>query len=89
MATGRSVGIGEEMVDAVKRKAAALVREAEKRCGEEGGDARRRAGSTSSSWTAPASQRRRVRVQVPGSSPPLLHSTDVSGGGIGEESPSG
>jgi hypothetical protein len=40
VATGRSAGVGEEMVDAVKRKAAALVGEAVEQRSEEGGDAR-------------------------------------------------
>jgi hypothetical protein len=39
VAMGQSAAIGEEMVDAVKRKAAALVGEAMERRGEEGGDA--------------------------------------------------
>jgi hypothetical protein len=88
VATGRSASVGEEMVDTVKRKAAALLGEAEEWHSEEGGDARRRVGPASSSRTAPASRRRRVRVLVPGSSPPL-HSTDASDGEIGEESSSG
>jgi hypothetical protein len=89
VATGRFACVGEEMVDAVKRKATALVGKAEKRRSEEMVGARRRASPASSSRTAPASRRRRVCILVPGSSPPLPHSTDVSCGRIGEESPSG
>jgi hypothetical protein len=40
VATGRRAGVGEEMVDAVKRKVAALVGKAESWRGEEEGDAR-------------------------------------------------
>jgi hypothetical protein len=40
VATGRCAGVGEEMVDAVKRKVTSLVGEAEKRHSEEEGDAR-------------------------------------------------
>jgi hypothetical protein len=41
VATGRRAGISEETVDAEKRKATALVGEAERRRGEEEDDTRR------------------------------------------------
>jgi hypothetical protein len=69
VATGRRAGVSEEMVDAVKRMAVMLVGKAERRRGEEEGDAWRRAGPASSSRTAPASRRRRVHVLDPSFSP--------------------
>jgi hypothetical protein len=89
VAMGRSAGVGEKMVNVVKRKAAVLVGEAEKRRSVEEGDARRRAGPASSSRTLRLHSDGASAFWYPAPLPPLLHSTDISGGGIGEESPSG